>query len=91
MVGQFFCNLYSFVAQSVGREQGRIANAFMSLANIGGLSVRETTASLVCDDEMFDKVDFGSCRLVMDKLLTTNVFRKTGGDGRLAMACSFLS
>lgn len=57
----------------------RSPNAFMSPANIRALSVRGTTASLVCDEEIFDKVDFGSGRFVINKLLTTNVFRKIGG------------
>lgn len=54
-------------------------NAFMNPANIRALSVRGTTASLVCDEEIFDKDDFGSGRFVINKLLTTNVFRKIGG------------
>eukprot|EP00956_Cyclotella_meneghiniana_P011591 scaffold16279_cov68-Cyclotella_meneghiniana.AAC.1 len=59
-------------------------NVFMSPANIRALSVRGTTASLVCDEEIFDKnPNEYTGRIIVNKLLTTNVFRKIGGKWKL--------
>ena len=58
-------------------------NVFMSPANIRALSVRGTTASLVCDEEIFDKEPGYSGRFIVNKLLTTNVFRKIGGKWKM--------
>jgi hypothetical protein len=54
---------------------------FMTPTNFRGLSVRGTTASLVCDEEVYSKGSAGesSSRVLVNKLLTTNVFRKIGG------------
>lgn len=54
---------------------------FMTPTNFRGLSVRGTTASLVCDEEVYSKGSAGesSIRVLVNKLLTTNVFRKIGG------------
>ena len=54
---------------------------FMTPTNIRGLSVRGSTASLVCDEEVFSKGSGGESisrqgGLLANKLLTTNVFRK---------------
>ena len=56
---------------------------FMSPSNIRGLSVRGTTASLVCDEEVYSKGSAGESAsrqggVLVNKLLTTNVFRKIG-------------
>jgi hypothetical protein len=56
---------------------------FMTPSNIRGLSVRGTTASLVCDEEVYSKGSAGESAsrqggVLINKLLTTNVFRKIG-------------
>eukprot|EP00571_Detonula_confervacea_P011324 CAMPEP_0172301552 /NCGR_PEP_ID=MMETSP1058-20130122/3410_1 /TAXON_ID=83371 /ORGANISM="Detonula confervacea, Strain CCMP 353" /LENGTH=762 /DNA_ID=CAMNT_0013011697 /DNA_START=135 /DNA_END=2426 /DNA_ORIENTATION=+ len=56
---------------------------FMTPTNLRGLSVRGTTASLVCDEEVYSKGHAGESisqqgGLLVNKLMTTNVFRKIG-------------
>lgn len=58
-------------------------SVFMSPANIRGLSVRGTTASLVCDEEVIDRDSYSNGRVVVNKLLATNVFRKIGGKWKM--------
>jgi hypothetical protein len=80
-----------FEREMLGRESrggGTVSapNVFMSPANIRALSVRGTTASLVCDEEIFDKgtdINGFSGRFIVNKLLTSNVFRKVGGRWKL--------
>ena len=77
-----------FTKDMLGRESRGAGtktapNVFMSPANIRALSVRGTTASLVCDEEIFNKGPGYSGRFVVNKLLTTNVFRKIGGKWKL--------
>ncbi|KAL7469883.1 hypothetical protein ACHAXS_010118 [Conticribra weissflogii] len=61
-------------------KTGIKSNVFMTPTNIRGLSVRGTTASLVCDEEVYSR---GSSVLA-NKLLTTNVFRKIGGKWKMS-------
>ncbi|KAL3815917.1 hypothetical protein ACHAXA_005765 [Cyclostephanos tholiformis] len=61
---------------------------FMTPSNIRGLSVRGTTASLVCDEEVYLKGSAGESAgrhggVLVNKLLTTNVFRKIGGKWKM--------
>ena len=58
------------------------SNVFMTPTNIRGLSVRGTTASLVCDEDIYSKMNSVDSVLV-NKLLTTNVFRKVGGKWKM--------
>ena len=52
---------------------------FMTPTNIRGLSVRGSTASLVCDEEVFSKGSAGNTGgILVNKLLSTNIFRKIG-------------
>jgi len=62
------------------KKTGIKSNVFMTPTNIRGLSVRGTTASLVCDEEVYSR---GSSVLA-NKLLTTNVFRKIGGKWKMS-------
>ncbi|KAL7476130.1 hypothetical protein ACHAW6_002009 [Cyclotella cf. meneghiniana] len=70
-----------------GRQSSR--KVFMSPTNIRGLSVRGTTASLVCDEEVHGRIegssddDGYSGRIILNKMLTTNVFRKIGGKWKM--------
>jgi len=56
---------------------------FMTPTNIRGFSVRGTTASLVCDEDVYAKGSGGDSislqgGALVNKLLTTNMFRKIG-------------
>ncbi|KAL3780063.1 hypothetical protein HJC23_007312 [Cyclotella cryptica] len=70
-----------------GRQSSR--KVFMTPTNIRGLSVRGTTASLVCDEEVHGRIGGGSDdegysgRIIINKMLTTNVFRKIGGKWKM--------
>ena len=62
------------------------AGSFMAPTNIRGLSVRGTTASLVCDEEVYAKGSLGESerdRALVNKLVTTNIFRKIGGKWKM--------
>eukprot|EP00986_Skeletonema_menzelii_P016430 scaffold14557_cov133-Skeletonema_menzelii.AAC.2 len=62
------------------------AGSFMTPTNIRGLSVRGTTASLVCDEEVYAKGSLGESerdRALVNKLVTTNIFRKIGGKWKM--------
>ncbi len=71
-----------------GRSHGSGISAsggvFMTPTNIRGLSVRGNTASLVCDEEVFSKGLAGSTGgILVNKLLSTNIFRKIGGKWKM--------
>eukprot|EP00578_Thalassiosira_sp_NH16_P015146 CAMPEP_0181114234 /NCGR_PEP_ID=MMETSP1071-20121207/20768_1 /TAXON_ID=35127 /ORGANISM="Thalassiosira sp., Strain NH16" /LENGTH=725 /DNA_ID=CAMNT_0023198317 /DNA_START=143 /DNA_END=2318 /DNA_ORIENTATION=- len=70
-----------------GDNSAASGGVFMTPANIRGLSVRGTTASLVCDEEVFSRGSAGENSLgggiLINKLLTTNVFRKIGGQWKM--------
>ena len=52
--------------------------------NLRAFSVRGTTASLVCDEEVFSRSgDSSPGGIMVNKLLTTNVFRKIDGKWKL--------
>lgn len=52
--------------------------------NFRAFSVRGTTASLVCDEEIFSRSgDSSPGGIMVNKLLTTNVFRKINGNWKL--------
>ena len=62
------------------------AGSFMTPTNIRALSVRGTTASLVCDEEVYAKGTLGESeqdRALVNKLLTTNIFRKIDGKWKM--------
>jgi len=62
------------------------AGSFMTPTNIRALSVRGTTASLVCDEEVYAKGSLGESerdRALVNKLVTTNIFRKIGGKWKM--------
>ncbi len=62
------------------------AGSFMTPTNIRALSVRGTTASLVCDEEVYAKGSLGESerdRVLVNKLVTTNIFRKIGGKWKM--------
>lgn len=63
-----------------------IGGVFMTPTNIRGLSVRGTSASLVCDEEVYSKETGtnGARRQLVNKLQTTNIFRKIGGQWKMA-------
>jgi hypothetical protein len=68
------------------KEVGRSppVNIFMTPSNIRGLSVRGTTASLVCDEEIYDRSDDETPgRLIVNTFTTTNIFRKIGGKWKM--------
>jgi hypothetical protein len=58
-------------------------SVFLSPSNIRALSVRGTTASLVCDEDVIDRANSLRGRFVINKLLSTNVFRKIGGKWKM--------
>mmetsp|Transcript_3751 Transcript_3751/g.7880 ORF Transcript_3751/g.7880 Transcript_3751/m.7880 type:complete len:791 (+) Transcript_3751:119-2491(+) len=71
-----------------GDSGGSAAGVYMTPTNIRGLSVRGTTASLVCDEEVYAKGSAGTSvgRMggqLLNKLLTTNIFRKIGGKWKM--------
>lgn len=62
------------------------SGSFMTPTNIRALSVRGTTASLVCDEEVYAKGSLGESerdRALVNKLVTTNIFRKIGGKWKM--------
>lgn len=62
------------------------SGSFMTPTNIRALSVRGTTASLVCDEEVYAKGTLGESerdRALVNKLITTNIFRKIGGKWKM--------
>jgi len=64
------------------------AGVYMTPTNIRGLSVRGSTASLVCDEEVYAKGSAGTSMgrrggVLLNKLLTTNIFRKIGGKWKM--------
>lgn len=73
------------------RDGGKKAGAggvYMTPTNIRGLSVRGTTASLVCDEEIRNRGTAGESSsreggLLVNKLLTTNIFRKINGQWKM--------
>ena len=71
-----------------GTSSGAGGGVFMTPTNIRGLSVRGTTASLVCDEEIYSKGSDGESisrqgGLLVNKILTTNIFRKVGGEWKM--------
>jgi hypothetical protein len=76
-VFESFMTVFNNGMKGGGRRQG--SGVFMTPTNIRGLSVRGNTASLVCDEEVFSKSAAGESRLLANKLLTSNIFRKIGG------------
>ncbi|KAL9183694.1 hypothetical protein ACHAXT_004550 [Thalassiosira profunda] len=70
-----------------GNGAASSGGVFMTPTNIRGLSVRGTTASLVCDEEVYSKGSGESVGrqggILVNKLLTTNVFRKIGGKWKM--------
>lgn len=71
-----------------GGKSVAAGGVFMTPTNLRGLSVRGTTASLVCDEEVYSKGTAGESiskqgGLLVNKLLTTNVFRKIGGNWKM--------
>lgn len=83
--------LNSMKAGARVRDGGKPAGSggvFMTPTNIRGLTVRATTASLVCDEEVYSKGTAGESSgrqggMLVNKLLTTNVFRKIGGKWKM--------
>ena len=73
------------------RDGGKKAGAggvYMAPTNIRGLSVRGSTASLVCDEEIRNRGTAGESSsreggLLVNKLLTTNIFRKINGQWKM--------
>lgn len=70
-----------------GKEAGA-GGVYMTPTNIRGLSVRGTTASLVCDEEIRNRGTAGESSsreggLLVNKLLTTNIFRKINGQWKM--------
>jgi ketosteroid isomerase-like protein len=62
------------------------SGSFMTPTNIRALSVRGTTASLVCDEEVYAKGSLGESeqnRALVNKLLATNIFRRIGGKWKM--------
>mmetsp|Transcript_2877 Transcript_2877/g.5293 ORF Transcript_2877/g.5293 Transcript_2877/m.5293 type:complete len:1235 (-) Transcript_2877:103-3807(-) len=64
---------------------GTIGSVYMTPTNIRGLTVRGTSASLVCDEEVYAKGPAstlasggGGNGALVNKLVTTNMFRKIG-------------
>ncbi|KAL7541094.1 hypothetical protein ACHAXR_012628, partial [Thalassiosira sp. AJA248-18] len=75
-------------ARGGGGDSAASGGVFMTPVNIRGLSVRGTTASLVCDEEVYSKGSAGESisrqgGLLVNKLLTSNVFRKIGGQWKM--------
>lgn len=81
-----FLNGMKGSSRSSGRSAAANMGGYMTPANIRGLSVRGTTASLVCDEEVnaksYDRSG-NSGGVMVNKLLTTNVFRKIGGKWKM--------
>lgn len=73
------------------RDGGKPAGdggVYMTPTNIRGLSVRGSTASLVCDEEIRNRGTAGESSsreggLLVNKLLTTNIFRKINGEWKM--------
>jgi len=73
------------------RDGGKKAGAggvYMTPTNIRGFSVRGSTASLVCDEEIRNRGTAGESSsreggLLVNKLLTTNIFRKINGQWKM--------
>jgi hypothetical protein len=87
-VFESFTTIFNNGMNGAGRRQGSGISAsggvFMTPTNIRGLSVRGNTASLVCDEEVFSKGSAGETTsqqggLMVNKLISTNIFRKIGG------------
>ncbi len=83
-----FTTLFNNGMKGSARRQGNGVSAsggvFMTPTNIRGLSVRGNTASLVCDEEVYSKGSVGGSTGrqgggLVNKLMTTNIFRKIGG------------
>jgi hypothetical protein len=69
--------------RSGGGKVDSSAGVFMTPTNIRGFSVRGSTASLVCDEEVHSKGSGQQGGVLVNKLLTTNVFRKICGKWKM--------
>lgn len=83
-----FSKMFENGIKNTSRVRGgkSTSGSFMTPTNIRALSVRGTTASLVCDEEVYAKGSSGESereRALVNKLLTTNIFRKVGGKWKM--------
>ena len=83
-----FSKMFENGIKNTSRARGgkSTSGSFMTPTNIRSLSVRGTTASLVCDEEVYAKGSSGETerdRALVNKLLTTNIFRKIGGKWKM--------
>jgi hypothetical protein len=83
-----FSKMFENGIKNTSRVRGgkSTSGSFMTPTNIRALSVRGTTASLVCDEEVYAKGSSGETereRALVNKLLTTNIFRKIGGKWKM--------
>jgi len=83
-----FSKMFENGIKNTSRVRGgkSTAGSFMTPTNIRALSVRGTTASLVCDEEVYAKGSSGESerdRALVNKLVTTNIFRKIGGKWKM--------
>ena len=83
-----FAKMFENGIKNTSRIRGgtSTSGSFMTPTNIRALSVRGTTASLVCDEEVYAKGTLGESerdRALVNKLITTNIFRKIGGKWKM--------
>ena len=92
-VYESFTTMFENGMKDRARVRDRVKSAgssgvYMTPTNIRGLSVRGTTASLVCDEEVWSRGSAGDSSSnrkgsLVNKLLTTNVFRKIGNEWKM--------